>query len=257
MRWTPSLIRSNEEKKSKPPKLLSRQKRDFFISVGYHFHPLVSIDMKWWLLLYLSLVGACIQKPQSIQAPVLYIQPFHDADSLLVLSIAAAIQSASDFHVTLLPPVKAQAQTIDPVRNRYWASRLLDQLKPTINKKDQFVLGITGTDMAIAKADGSSWGIMGLAYLNRSVAVVSSFRPKRRGASLEKVKERMVLLALHELGHAQGLDHCKNSTCLMRDAEGKMHVDDCKSYCKTCFQYLNDRGFIQKRGIYSQLTENK
>lgn len=236
---------------------MSRQKRDFFIYIGYHFRSLVSIIMKWWLLLCLSFIGACQQKSKDKNPPVLYIQPFQDADSLLVLSVAAAIQSSSDFQVTILPQVKAQVQTVDTVRSQYWASKLLDQLKPTLTKKDQFVLGITGADIAIPKADGSSWGIMGLAYLSQSVAVVSSFRPKRGGASLEKVKERMVLLALHELGHAQGLDHCKNSTCLMRDAGGKMHIDECKSYCKTCFQYLNGRGFIQKRGIYSQLTENK
>lgn len=213
--------------------------------------------MKWWLLLLFILTFSCKQASNGSQSASLYIQPFEDADTSYVFAVAKALQSSTDFKVEVLPARRQLPESFDPERKRFWAEGLLNQLKTLVKGENRYMLGITGTDIAIKKQEGSSWGIMGLAYLNKSVAVISSFRPKRGGAGQVKVEERLILLALHELGHAQGLDHCKNQSCLMHDAEGKMHVDYVKNYCDTCFRYLNQRGFIQKRGIYSQLSENK
>lgn len=41
-----------------------------------------------------------------------------------------------------------------------------------------------------------------------------------------------------ELGHTQGLNHCPEKTCLMRDAEGKDHLNELKDFCPKCKSVL-------------------
>jgi archaemetzincin len=79
---------------------------------------------------------------------------------------------------------------------------------------------------------------MGLGYRPGNSCIISTFRVTK-----EKLEEQTYKLALHEFGHTQGLPHCLGKTCLMRDAEGKNHLDKLKGYCEFCKNYLKDKGF--------------
>jgi archaemetzincin len=57
--------------------------------------------------------------------------------------------------------------------------------------------------------------------------------------------KRLVTLALHELGHTYGLEHCPDFACLMKDAEGKMNLDDGDSYCNKCRDYLAGKSILK------------
>jgi archaemetzincin len=50
-------------------------------------------------------------------------------------------------------------------------------------------------------------------------------------------------LAFHELGHTQGLPHCKNKTCFMRDAEGGNHLGEETGFCQFCAALLKSKGW--------------
>jgi predicted Zn-dependent protease len=63
--------------------------------------------------------------------------------------------------------------------------------------------------------------------------------------------DRMVVLALHELGHTYSLTHCPDNSCLMKDAEGKMNLDDGQTYCQSC------RSILLKKGILRSATDQK
>jgi archaemetzincin len=50
-------------------------------------------------------------------------------------------------------------------------------------------------------------------------------------------------VALHELGHTEGLQHCPIKSCLMRDAEGGNPLDDETAFCTACKKYLQTKNW--------------
>jgi archaemetzincin len=61
------------------------------------------------------------------------------------------------------------------------------------------------------------------------------------GAPDGLVRERLWKIAIHELGHTLGLEHCPTSGCIMEDAHGTVKTTDReKELCSSCAQrYLS------------------
>ena len=79
---------------------------------------------------------------------------------------------------------------------------------------------------------------MGLGYTPGQACVVSTYRLAASGRDSQLYK-----VAVHELGHTQGLQHCKDTTCFMRDAEGGNHLDAEKGFCPDCKRFLRNKGW--------------
>jgi archaemetzincin len=75
--------------------------------------------------------------------------------------------------------------------------------------------------------------------------IVSTFRAGENKIPYKDFLRRMTTLSLHELGHTYGLEHCPVNTCLMKDAGGKMNLDDGDSYCNKCLNYLSGKGVLK------------
>lgn len=63
--------------------------------------------------------------------------------------------------------------------------------------------------------------------------------------------EKLFKVAIHELGHTQGLartksKHCPEKSCLMRDAQGKDNWDQLKEFCPKCKPVLIQAGWALK-----------
>ena len=82
---------------------------------------------------------------------------------------------------------------------------------------------------------------MGLGFCPGKSCIVSTFR--LRGKNRE---EKLFKLALHELGHTQGLKHCPTKNCFMRDAKGKDHWNELNGFCKRCKITLKMAGWLLK-----------
>ena len=116
-------------------------------------------------------------------------------------------------------------------RNR--ANLLLEDLKK-YNGYDK-VIGITNKDISTSSNGVYDWGIMGLAYRPGKQCVISTFRIKTPDKIL--FNDRLVKVALHELGHTMGLPHCTFSrTCFMEAAEGTIKSADRETrfLCSNC-----------------------
>lgn len=113
--------------------------------------------------------------------------------------------------------------------NRYVADSLINYLSRG-TKPGYVTVGFTTKDIcATLNGKGKYWGIFGLGRKEKQSCIVSTFRIKGKN-KLEKLYK----LTLHEIGHTQGLNHCPNEGCYMRDAKGKDHLNLLKDFCPAC-----------------------
>ncbi|KLT71218.1 Zn-dependent protease [Flavobacterium sp. ABG] len=122
-------------------------------------------------------------------------------------------------------------------RNRFRADSIIKNLKTKVGK-DSVIVGLSHKDISTTKDNHQDWGVMGLGYHPGSACVVSDFR-----LSDKNKKEQFYKVVLHELGHTEGLPHCKTKTCLMRDAEGGNPIDQEKDFCKNCSAFLKAKNW--------------
>jgi archaemetzincin len=145
----------------------------------------------------------------------------------------------------MLPPATIPYFAYYPPRKRYIADSLLIYLRFVNRNKNEKIMGITSKDISTRKIPFDNWGVLGLGSCPGEACVISSFRAGKNKVSAAVFEKRMIALALHELGHTYGLEHCAAPNCIMKDAKGKMALDDGDSYCEKCKNYLHVRNVLR------------
>jgi archaemetzincin len=167
---------------------------------------------------------------------VIVVQPFEDFSPEKANLIYAAIKEVNP-NTLLRRSLPLPLMAWYPARDRYRADSLIRYLG-RFGTADTILIGLTNKDISTTKGQIRDWGIMGLGYCPGTSCVVSTYRlsPKDRDSQFYKV-------AIHELGHTQGLPHCKDTTCFMRDAEGGNTLNSEKDFCSSCKRFLRNRGW--------------
>lgn len=125
-------------------------------------------------------------------------------------------------------------------RERYKADKLLKHQRALCPSKTDLVIGFSGEDISVAVHGYDDWGIMGLGSAKLKSCVISTHRLKNKA----HLKEDFNKLALHELGHCEGLPHCNHSeTCIMRDANKQNLFPQLTEFCPSCNAHLINRGW--------------
>lgn len=171
--------------------------------------------------------------------------PFRGTDSTLLTKLAEGIQERLNAKISIQPAEALPAFAFYKPRQRYIADSLLVFLRRLNNGHAEKIIGITTTDISTRKPPHENWGILGLGSCPGEACVISTFRAGKNKVAAKDFNRRMITLALHELGHTYGLEHCPEKTCLMKDAEGKMNLDDSDSYCEKCKKYLAGKGVLK------------
>ncbi|MFL9484232.1 matrixin family metalloprotease [Chitinophagaceae bacterium LWZ2-11] len=168
---------------------------------------------------------------------VIAIQPFGNFSPQLVQNVFRQIWLI-DSNVILLKDRPLPASAFYAPRNRYRADSLISVLSKNIGN-DTIIIGLTEKDISTRKGYIQDWGVMGLGYCPGNACIVSTYRLDK-----SNLNEQFFKVAIHELGHTQGLPHCPNKTCFMRDAEGGNKANEEADFCSSCKAFLRKKGWI-------------
>ena len=125
-------------------------------------------------------------------------------------------------------------------RQRYKADKLVKHLRHLQASNSELVVGFSPKDISDKVHGYDDFGVMGWTRISLHSSVVSTYRLSDKS----RLQSDFVKLVLHELGHADGLPHCKNSsTCYMRDANKQNHFPELDGFCDKCKTHLSKRGW--------------
>jgi archaemetzincin len=132
--------------------------------------------------------------------------------------------------VQVLPAVSLDDSLLNDSKSRYRANKILDAQLKAKEEYTDVVVGLTEKDISTSVHGRKDWGILGLAYLRKSVCVVSTYR-------ISNVERDLGKVVFHEFNHAfMGHPHCPddNPTCIMKDCKGKADFTHKTELCSTC-----------------------
>jgi archaemetzincin len=188
----------------------------------------------------------------SVNAPAmrLVLVPLGDdlADETIDF-IRSCLIAFYDFRIEVLPRHRLPKMAYYPERQRYRADRLLDYLQAAPGIDADRVIGLTAVDISTSKGNIFDWGVLGLATIDGKVGVLSSFRCGRGVKTAQQAMYRFGKVAVHEVGHTLGLEHCPVVSCLMEDAKGTVTTSD-REYdlCPACRSRLESLGRAARKG---------
>ncbi|MCO4763355.1 MAG: hypothetical protein KC502_17695 [Myxococcales bacterium] len=174
---------------------------------------------------------------------IIYLQPLGKMPRARVQLVQTALRAFFPYEVRRLKRIRLPKSAWYPPRRRWRADKLLDTLAARMPKGGFRILGITAKDISTTKGKHRDWGVLGLATLDGSACVISSFRVARGAKSRRQADDRFAKTAVHEIGHTLGLDHCPTVGCLMEDARGKVSTSDREvDLCPRCRAQLKRSG---------------
>ncbi|MEW5875107.1 MAG: archemetzincin [Candidatus Zixiibacteriota bacterium] len=157
------------------------------------------------------------------------------AEPALLPRLARELETTLGVTAEVLDATIQATAALDPSRNQHNSSLLLRALCDLGFELPMRVLGVSSYDLFAPVLTY----VFGEAQLRGPAAVVSTFRlrPERYGLPPDEnvLARRLLVEAVHELGHTAGLRHCLTHGCAMN---GSTYVEDIDlkgpGLCESC-----------------------
>lgn len=167
---------------------------------------------------------------------IIYIQPLGNVNQEYVNYIKKSVENFYGYSCIIKPKLSLTKDILAASKTRYEASKILKKY----NSKNNILL-LTEKDIAYRKSDVfTEWGIFGLGSRPGTTCVISTFRLKKK-VSKAKLLDRLKKVALHEIGHNLGLEHCTNNKeCMMTSASETIKQVDREKiwFCSKCWKQI-------------------
>jgi len=154
--------------------------------------------------------------------------------------VAAFIRSRLDLEVRILPPFQNPAYAYDQKRGQYNAATILKAFNSMpFDDGLHKVIGLMSVDLFIpifthVLGEANEGGRFAIASLHRLGTTAD-----RVPASMDQTIERLVKVAVHELGHLFDVGHCLNKRCLMHYSGNLADLDATSlDFCDYCAEFL-------------------
>jgi len=144
-----------------------------------------------------------------------FIISLGSVDSVVLKNLAEDLEKVLKIDVTILGSITLSEEAYSLEREQYSGDFILKYLSRIILLENGKLLGVTEEDLY---AKGLNF-IFGIAQISERNAVISLNRLK------DKIRERALKEAVHELGHTFGLLHCENKSCVMSFSNNLDEVD--------------------------------
>ncbi|MFC4233018.1 matrixin family metalloprotease [Parasediminibacterium paludis] len=192
------------------------------------------------LLLLISTYSACnapLPAPKPSLPLVIDVQPLGSISTSLVQKMLDTLRKHYQ-HIQVLPAQPLPKHAFYPARQRFRADSLIVFLQQN-TPANHATIGITNVDISTSKGNITDWGVMGLGFCPGKACITSSYRLNKIAIASQLFK-----VAIHELGHTQGLKHCSVSYCFMQDAKGGNPTNLETDFCPSCKATLIAKGWV-------------
>lgn len=156
--------------------------------------------------------------------------PLGGARKKEIEAIRSALIKTYRVSVSIGPRRALPKETYYPPNHRYRAEHLIDWLAK--GGPGEKVIGVTNVDISTTARGHKDWGVVGLAGLGKRSGIVSCHRLKGDMTCFGDV-------AIHEMGHLFGRNHCPTKGCTMHDKSGHVAIGHVRTYlCPECRKAL-------------------
>ena len=191
--------------------------------------------MKNITIFFLSLIITSAFSQNNKTKASINIQTLGSVNQSYVNEVKKTLESFYGVKAIIKSGLELSDDILSPSKTRYDASKILHKYN-----SNELLLILTEKDITHKKDKNPEWGIFGLGFCPGKTCVISTFR-LYKNANQDKMIERLSKVAVHEIGHNMGLDHCiNNDKCLMNDAGGTIKQVDNERiwFCDRCKNLL-------------------
>ena len=170
------------------------------------------------------------------------IVPVGTVDRDILEFLSATLGETIGATCVVSPGAVDPADAFNSTRRQYNSTRILSKLLETGDGDGGKLLGVADVDLFIPVLTF----VFGEAQLENRAALMSVHRLRQQFYGLPADErlfyERCEKEAVHELGHAFGLVHCKNFECVMHFSNSIEQVDlKTTLFCQSCMDVLSSK----------------